>query len=57
MDWYWSGTMTVPPLVTPTAWVLSAGSNSINPTDRETEEYPRWYDNVQNYHWSPALPQ
>jgi hypothetical protein len=51
VNWSWSGSATN----TATGWSLENGtaSNSVNPSDFETEIYPRWTNNITNqYFWT-----
>ncbi len=49
--WGWSGTATNSTL----GWSLQSGTNSPNPTDFDTQDYPLWRSNVTNTQWMPPL--
>jgi hypothetical protein len=51
VDWSWLGRA----INRTNGWVLVAGTNSVNPQDFDTEEYPFWMSNVTNYQWIPPL--
>ena len=45
VDWHWSGTATN----TGTSWNLIAPDNNANPSGVDTEDYPAWTNNVNNF--------
>ena len=51
VNWSWIGSATNGP----DGWAVESGTNSIDPHDFETEEYPAWKSNIRNREWIPPL--
>ena len=39
----------------PSGWGLESGTDSVNPTDFDTETYPIWNSDIRNRQWIPPL--
>jgi hypothetical protein len=51
VNWSWSGVATNGP----TGWGVESGTNSVDPPDSETEDYPIWKSEIRNREWIPPL--
>jgi alpha-tubulin suppressor-like RCC1 family protein len=51
VNWFWSGTATNGS----GGWTLLTGTNSVNPSDSDTETFPTWNSNIRNHQWIPPL--
>jgi hypothetical protein len=49
--WSWSGTATNGP----DGWAVESGTNTIDPRDFETEDYPFWKSDIRYRQWVPTL--
>jgi hypothetical protein len=51
VSWSWSGSA----INGPGGWALESGSNTVDPPDFETENYPIWKSNIRDHQWIPPL--
>jgi hypothetical protein len=51
VNWSWSSSATN----SPNGWGLESGTNSVNPTDFDTQTYPLWNSDVRNRQYIPPL--